>query len=146
LMLATDVTGLSHSYLATEENFTRLREFERNNLVIPIVGDFGGDKAIRAISRYLFEHGATVSYFYTSNVEQYLFQSDAWRHYYSNVATLPLNEESTFIRAYFDSGFLYPPGIITQDLHSVQLLDPIVNLLSAVQAGQIHSYEDVVRR
>jgi hypothetical protein len=146
LMLATDVTGLGRSYLATEENFARLREFERNNLVIPIVGDFGGDKAIRAISRYLFEHGATVSYFYTSNVEQYLFQSDAWRHYYSNVATLPLNEESTFIRAYFDSGFLYPPGIITQDLHSVQLLDPIVNLLNAVQAGQIHSYEDVVRR
>jgi hypothetical protein len=146
LMLATDETGLSHSYLATEENFATLREFERNNLVIPIVGDFGGDKAIRAISRYLVDHGATVSYFYTSNVEQYLFQSDAWRHYYSNVATLPLNGDSTFIRAYFDSGFLYPPGIVTPDLHSVQLLDPIVNLLNAVQAGQIHSYEDIVGR
>jgi hypothetical protein len=146
LMLATDAAGLSHSYLATEENFAILREFEQNNLLIPIVGDFGGDKAIRAISRYLFEHGATVSYFYTSNVEQYLFQSDAWQHYYSNVATLPLNGNSTFIRAYFDSGFLYPPGIITPDLHSVQLVDPIVNLLNAVQAGQIHSYEDVVGR
>jgi hypothetical protein len=144
LMLATDLTGLSHSYLATEENFAMLREFERNNLVVPIVGDFGGDKAIRAVSRYLSEHGATVGYFYTSNVEQYLFQSDAWRHYYSNVATLPLDGNSTFIRAYFDAGFLYPPGIITPDLHSVQLLDPILNLLNAVQAGQIHSYEDVV--
>jgi hypothetical protein len=146
LMMATDTAGLNHGYLANEQNFAVLREFERNNLLIPIVGDFGGDKAIRAVSRYLSEHGATVNYFYTSNVEQYLFQSDAWQHYYSNVATLPLNAHSMFIRAYFDSGFLFPPGIITPDLHSVQLLDPILSLLNAVQAGEIHAYSDVVER
>ncbi len=146
LMMATDLTGLNHSYLATEQNFRTLREVEQNNLLIPIVGDFGGDKAIRAVGRYLTEHGATVNYFYTSNVEQYLFQSDAWQHYYSSVAALPLNEHSTFIRAYFNAGFLYPPGIVTPDLHSVQLLDPMVSLLNAVGAGQLHTYTDVVER
>jgi hypothetical protein len=146
LIVATDRTGLNHSYLADEPNFRTLREFERNNLLIPIVGDFGGDKAIRAVGRYLAEHRATVNYFYTSNVEQYLFQSDAWRRYYSSVAALPVNEHSAFIRAYFDAGFLFPPGIVTADLHSVQLLDPILSLLNAVGAGQIGSYHDVVQR
>ena len=125
LMTTTDLGGQNHSYVATEENFRVLRDFERNNLLVPIVGDFGGDKAIQAVGRYLREHGATANYFYTSNVEQYLFQTDAWQRYYKNVATLPLDNNSTFIRAYFNMGFRFPPGIITPDLHSVQLLDPI---------------------
>jgi hypothetical protein len=89
---------------------------------------------------------ATVNYFYTSNVEQYLFQNDAWRRYYSSVAALPVNENSTFIRAYFDAGFLYPPGIVTPDLHSVQRLDSIPGLVSAFGAGQLSTYQDVVDR
>ena len=40
----------NHSYIATEENFRTLREFQRNNLLVPIVGDFGGDKAIQAVA------------------------------------------------------------------------------------------------
>jgi len=145
-LMATDSTGLNHSYMANEENFGILREFEQHNLLVPIVGDFGGDKAIRAVGRYLLAHGSTVDYVYTSNVEQYLFQSDAWQRYYSNVAALPLSATSTFIRAYFDSGFFFPPGIVTRDLHSVQLLDPIFGLLNTVRAGQIHTYTDVIER
>jgi hypothetical protein len=146
LLTATDRTGLNHSYLADEPNFRTLREFQRNNLLIPIVGDFGGDKAIRAVGRYLTDHLATVNYFYTSNVEQYLFQSDAWRRYYSSVSALPVNQNSTLIRAYFDAGFLYPPGIVTPDLHSVQRLDSILGLLNAFGAGQLGTYQEVVDR
>lgn len=146
LMTATDRAGLNHSYLANEQNFRTLQGFERKNLLVPIVGDFGGDKAIRAISRYLLSHGATVDCFYTSNVEQYLFQSDAWQRYYANVAMLPLDASSTFVRAYFDAGFVFPPGIVTPDLHSTQLLDPVLDLLNAVHGGKIHTYLDIVER
>jgi hypothetical protein len=107
-----------------EENFRLLREFERNNLLVPLVGDFGGDKAIQAVGRYLREHRATANFFYTSERRAVLFQTDAWQRYYRNVATLPLDNNSTFIRAFFNMGFRFPPGIITPDLHSVQLLDP----------------------
>ena len=146
LMTATDLNGLNHSYVANEENFRALREFQRNNLLVPIVGDFGGDKAIRAVGQYLREQGATANYFYTSNVEQYLFQNDAWQRYYSNVATLPIDNNSTFIRAYFNMGFRFPPGIITPDLHSVQLLDPVASLLAAFRAGDFRSYDELVAR
>ena len=146
LIMATDRAGVNHSYLADEQNFRRLREFQRKNLLIPIVGDFGGEKAIRAVGGYLTEHGATVNYFYTSNVEQYLFQNDAWRRYYASVAALPIDENSTLIRAYFDAGFVFPPGIVTPDLHSVQRLDFIRSLVKAFDAGEIGTYQDVVER
>jgi hypothetical protein len=146
LMTTSDLVGQNHSYVASEENFRMLREFERNNLLVPIVGDFGGDKAIQSVGRYLREHGATANFFYTSNVEQYLFQTDAWQRYYKNVASLPIDNNSTFIRAYFNMGFRFPPGIITPDLHSVQLLDPIPSLLNAFRAGEFQTYDDVVAR
>jgi hypothetical protein len=146
LMTTTDLEGVNHSYVATESNFRILREFQRNNLLVPIVGDFAGDKALQAVARYLHEQGATANYFYTSNVEQYLFQNDAYVRYYSNVSALPINGNSTFIRAYFDRGFRFPPGIITPDLHSVQLLDPISSLLAAFRAGEFSSYDEIVAR
>jgi hypothetical protein len=144
LQIADDGRGTNYSYLASEENFQALRSFETRNLIVPIIGDFAGEKALRAVGKYVTTHGGTVNYFYTSNVEQYLFQNDAYRRYYANVATLPLATQSTFIRSFFDRGFYYPPGVITPDLHSVQLLDPIQGLLKAFAAGEITTYQQVV--
>ena len=43
-------------------------------------------------------------------------------------------------------GFRFPPGIITPDLHSVQLLDPIDSLLAAFHAGEFWSYDELIAR
>ena len=99
LMLATDEAGAYKSYLASEERFAVMKNLESRNLVIPVVGDFGGPKAIRAVGAYLKAHGATVSTFYLSNVEQYLEQDRKWNLFCRNVATLPLDRSSTFIRS-----------------------------------------------
>src|SRR5262249_42556893 len=50
LMTATDQAGVERSYLATEANYQVLRDLELRNLIVPVVGDFGGPKAIRAIA------------------------------------------------------------------------------------------------
>jgi len=99
LMTATDATGQFRSYLATEDAFRFLKQLETRNLVVPVVGDFGGPKAIRSVAAYLKAHDAVVSAFYLSNVEQYLLQDDKWHAFCRNVATLPLDQSSTFIRS-----------------------------------------------
>jgi hypothetical protein len=99
LMTATDEAGVPRSYLATEANFAFLKDLEARNLVVPVVGNFAGPKAIRAIGAYLKAQGATVSAFYLSNVEQYLYQDGLWEDFCRNVATLPLDASSTFIRS-----------------------------------------------
>jgi hypothetical protein len=99
LMAATDATGLERGYLATESGFAWLKDLQSRNLVVPVVGDFGGPKAIRAVGQYLKSRGGTVGAFYLSNVEQYLYQDGKWDAFCRNVATLPLDQSSTFIRS-----------------------------------------------
>ena len=100
LMIATDETGTQTSYLANEATFRYLKSLQAKNLIVPVVGDFAGPKAIRAIGNYVRERHATVSTFYVSNVEQYLFDDpDNWKRFYENVGTLPLDSNSTFIRS-----------------------------------------------
>ena len=98
LMAATDAAGVYRSYLSSESNFTFVRDLEASNLVVPVVGDFAGPKAIRAMASYLKSHGATVTAFYLSNVEEYLY-AGKWMTFCRNVATLPLDAASTFIRS-----------------------------------------------
>jgi hypothetical protein len=99
LMIATDAEGVSRSYLSSEEDFKFLKSLESNNLVVPIVGNFAGPKAIRAVGKYLKEKGGTVSAFYLSNVEQFLQQDRIWDDFCASVSTLPLDDSSTFIRS-----------------------------------------------
>jgi hypothetical protein len=146
LMAETDALGMHRSYLATEGNYRILRELEMNNLIVPIVGDFAGDKALRAVGAYLKQHNATVTAFYTSNVEQYLFQqADDWKHFFGNVATLPLDPKSTFIRAVFNyMGFRDPVSGVPGP-RSTTMLSPIQDVLKAVDGGKIQTYYDVIQ-
>src|SRR6185312_14764864 len=105
LMTETDAAGQHRSYLATEANYRLVADMEKRNAIVSITGDFAGPKALRSVGRYLKSHDATVKAIYTSNVEQYLFQSDTnWRKYYANVATLPIDSRTTFIRSVSNRG------------------------------------------
>ena len=148
LMAATDEQGQARSYLAAEENFRFVREMERNNLIVPLVGDFAGSKALRTVAQYLKDHDATVTAFYTSNVEQYLFQQgDDWRHFLSNVGTFPMDSSSTFIRS---SHFSYNtaaqlPSRQLSGGNFISLLCPMKDLVTAFKAGRIQGYEQVIQ-
>src|SRR5688500_19972785 len=96
-MLESVGESLIRSFLATEANRRVLKDMETRNMIVPLVGNFSGDKTLRTVGKYLKERGATVTAFYTSNVEQYLFQQgDDWNRFYTNVGTLPLDSTSTF--------------------------------------------------
>jgi hypothetical protein len=99
LMSATDGNGESRSFLATEDRFAQLKEMESRNLIVPVVGNFAGPKAIRAVAAYLKEHHTLVSAFYLSNVEQYLRMDGLWADFCANAATLPVDETSLFIHS-----------------------------------------------
>jgi hypothetical protein len=99
LMLATDKGGFQHSYLTTEETFAYMKRFEADNLLVPVMGDFAGPKALAAVGNYLTSRGATVSAFYLSNVEEYLRQDGRMEAFCTNAATLPVDEASVFIRS-----------------------------------------------
>ena len=154
LMTADDGQGVQRSYLASEELYGTLRDLQERNLIIPIVGDFGGPKALRSVARYLDMHHSTVSVFYTSNVEQYLFRPiegrDGWQRFYDNVAARPITGQSTFIRAFFNNQgrIMRIPdpqnGIMPVGPRSQTLLNPISVLLGNYTEGHISTYSDVI--
>ena len=103
LQTRTNADSVQMAFLATEENYRAVRDMHLKNLIVPVVGDFAGPKAIRAVAEYLKQRSLTVQAFYLSNVEQYLFQNGVADAFYENVATLPTDSTSMFIRS-------VPPG------------------------------------
>ena len=141
MQLQTDAAGVNHAYLANDANFRWMKEFEAKNLIVPVTGDFMGPKAIKAVAGWVREHGAVVGTFYTSNVEQYLFMSTTWGNFYENVATLPLDSGSVFIRS-VPSNYVVPgqPGA-----RAASMLCSVKDLVKAFDAGTIRGYGDVIR-
>ncbi|MCC7415933.1 MAG: hypothetical protein IT176_02245 [Acidobacteria bacterium] len=146
LMMETDADGVNHAFLASEESYRTLRELQLNNRIVPLTGDFAGGKALRAVGDYLREQKQTVSYFYLSNVEQYLFQTEAWQGFFANVAAMPLDERSTFIRAFFNMGVRYPPPDMNAVVQSATLLESMTSAVEAFHSGEIETYGDVINR
>ncbi len=145
LMTETDAAGVHRSYLATEENYRLVADMEKRNAIVSITGDFAGPKALRSVGRYLKSHDATVTAIYTSNVEQYLFQSDTnWRRYYANVATLPIDAKTTFIRSVSNRGAYFQQGPGGYGPRAQTRLCSVAELLKAFNRGQITGYYDVI--
>jgi hypothetical protein len=146
LMTETDNEGEHRSYLASDDAFQLLKTYEMKNALVPLVGDFAGEKALRAAGQYVKEHGATVTAFYTSNVEQYLFQdADAWKRFLANVATFPFDAKSTFIRSIPNRGFVVqtaraqPPTA-----RAFTALASISDVVNAFNEGKVQTYGDVI--
>ena len=141
-LMEADAAGVRHGYLASEERYRVLQDLERRNLIVPVTGDFAGPHALRALGTWVRGHDATITAMYTSNVEQYLFQSEVnWRRFFENVATFPITPQSTFIRALFNMGYQFSSG--GPGPRSVTLLCPIERHVKAFQDGRLQSYVDV---
>ena len=150
MSMESDSAGASFSYLGSDEAFRRVKDYEERNLIVPITGNFAGDKSLVSVGQWARQHNALVGAFYVSNVEQYLFmQGDEARRFYGNVAMLPTDASSTFIRSYsggYRGGGTLPVPLHQQSGRSMQLLSGVEDLLKAYAAGSVHSWNDVVLR
>jgi hypothetical protein len=131
LMVQGGASGQGLSYLGAEDRFLFLKELERKNLVVPVVGNFSGPKALRAVGAYLRAHDATVTAFYLSNVETYLRRDGSWPAFCANVATFPLDDASVFIRPNFMGAgtggtirFITFPGTTGANVRTVTINPP----------------------
>jgi hypothetical protein len=102
LMAQADPQGNQRGYLATESAFRVFQRYHARNRIVPLVGDLGGTTTLRAVGRYLASHAMIVTAFYTSNVEGYL-RGDALQRFVANVAALPRDEHSLFVRTRFNT-------------------------------------------
>jgi hypothetical protein len=141
LQEVTDADGVNRGYLASDANYQFLKAFEGKNLLVPVVGNFAGPHALKGVGDYIRAHGAVVDAFYVSNVEQYLMQDGIFDRFAGNVATLPIDGNSTFIRSVW-SRFGYQGTLLGPDGRA-SALDPIRSFIRDQQAGAIQTYYDL---
>src|SRR5262249_26490592 len=128
-------------FLGSEANFRYLKDLESKNLIIPVVGNFGGRTAIKSVGAWLKEHDGVIAAFYASNVEQYLFQDGLAWNYYDNVSTLPIDSNSVIIRSMGGGrGMNFYGG---SGMRGPNLMCPIRRLLEANSAGRVGQYGDI---
>jgi hypothetical protein len=142
LILEPDLEGRLGNFLASRDDFDFVRQMERQNRIIPIVGDFAGKKALPAVADYLKKSGYSVTAFYTSNVEQYLFANGVFGAYEENVRKLPISEHSVFIRAFPNMRDPHPARIGTHRLTT--LLQRISVFLEDYDRGVYQDYWTLV--
>jgi hypothetical protein len=141
LIVQTDLNGKLGNFLVAAEDYDYVRGMHLKNLIIPVVGDFAGKKAIAAVSDYLRKSGFTVTAFYTSNVEQYLFESESFAAFANNVRKLPINDRSLFIRS--ASGRYSHPARLPGH-RSATLLQQITVFMKDFDEGRYQNYFDLI--
>lgn len=137
----TDLNGKQGNFLANADDYEFVREMHRKNLIIPVVGDFGGKKALASVGDYLKKNGFTVTAFYTSNVEQYLFGSGSFTDFAENVRKLPINEKSLFIRAVAGRGS-HPARMPNHRLATI--MQQMIVFLKDFDEGLYPTYTDLL--
>jgi hypothetical protein len=141
LMVATDASGQNRSFLASESHYGAVRDMQARNLIVPLVGNFAGPKAILAVAGFLKARKASVNVFYLSNVEYYLFlQEDNWSRFYSNISALPLNSSSTLIR----SVLIGPDSRFTGRMGFAMVSSSMQETIDAFAQRRIRTYQDIL--
>ena len=145
LIRETDVNGEFQNYLSDDLLFARLQQFQRENRLIPIVGDFAGPRALGAVADYLGQQGLEVSVFYASNVEYYLFGFPGWPDYVANIRAFRFTDDAVFIRSYFPTfGRPHPQNI--PGYRPTSLIQNVQGFLDDARDRRHQSYWDVVAR
>ena len=141
LVLETDADGDLASWLSDPALYDVVRGLHLANRIVPVVGDMSGSSAVREIGVVLEEMGLSLTAFYTSNVEFYLWQGRTFDRWVENVATFPLAANAVVIRSYFPNfGGGHPSSI--PGYYATQTLQPFATLLG----NDFTSYLDLVTR
>ena len=98
LVTAVDMSGQERSFLSEDEAFGFIKDLHARNKIVPVIGDFGGPAALRAIGQTVREQGDVVQAFYASNVAVYLTNRQMGA-FCASLATLPVAPGAWFIES-----------------------------------------------
>ena len=102
MLKGTDKSGAQLNIFNSKEKYDYIRKMHLENKIIPITGDFAGDKAFNKISEFLLEKEMTVSALYASSVEWWLFKENKFIPWAKNLAKVPITSSSVIIRQIFE--------------------------------------------
>jgi len=136
LLLGRDPSGEPANYLASDDRYQTVRRMQQDDLIVPVVGDLGGPRAVAAIGTLLQQRKLQLSAFYTSNVEFYLFGDARFDRFVANLAALPRAANSVVIRSVF--------GRFARGAGSTSHLQSTHSLVNGYAKGQFRYYGELI--
>ena len=143
LLRETDRSGRQLSFLAQEDAYKHVRTLQAQGLIVPVVGDVSGAKAMRAIAEDMAARKVTLSAFYISNVEYYLFRAGSFSRYAENLRRLPRDERSMMIRSVFPSGGSTRLPQALPGYYSTSLVQAFRQMMDDLAAEKYQAYADL---
>jgi len=140
LIATTSHDNLPAHFLADESLYRTIRAIERDDRVIPLVGDFAGPKALSRLGDYFRRLELTLGVFYISDVEFFLLRAGKFAAYIANLARLPWAERAVIVRT--STREIVHPERVPGD-SSTTIIRPVARLLAEGQAGSIRTVHDL---
>jgi hypothetical protein len=139
-----DLKGKQGSFLASTKDYDFVLGMHNRNLIIPVVGDFSGKKALAALGEYLRKRKIAVSVFYVSNVEIVLLDWGSYEQFsdfVKNVKKLPTDDRSLLLRSTFA---YYDPPAQLPGYQLCNFLQKVPVFLREFDQGRYRSYSGLI--
>jgi hypothetical protein len=139
-----DLKRKQGSFLASTKDYDFVLDMQNRNLIIPVVGDFSGKKALAAVGEYLRKRKIVVSVFYVSNVEIVLLDWGSYEQFsdfVKNVKKLPTDDRSLLLRSTFA---YYGPPAQLPGYQLCNFLQKVPVFLREFDQGRYRSYSGLI--
>ncbi len=142
LILATSRANTPAHFLADESLYRVVRDLERVDRVIPLVGDLAGPTALPRLGDYLRRSRLNLGVIYVSDVESFLFQSGKFAAYVANLARLPWAEGAVIVRT--STREIVSRERVRGD-SSTTIIRPVARFIDEARAGRITSRDKLFK-
>lgn len=129
-------------FLGSEAAYRFVRAMQRDDRIVPLVGDLAGAGAMGRLAGWLRDRGLSVAMVYVSDVEFFLIRAGTFGPFVENLARLPRVEGARIVRT--STRPLTSPERAAGE-QSTTVIRPLGPFLDEARAGAIRSAEDLFR-
>ena len=133
--------GKPGHFLAEESLYRSVRDLQRGDRVIPLVGDFAGPTSLPRLGDWLRRRGHALGVLYISDVEFFLLRSGRFAAYVEGLGRLPWAEGAVHRSGRVPAPSM-APGRIRGD-SSTTVIRPAARFLTEARAGRIKTADDL---
>jgi hypothetical protein len=142
LIRTTDRDGKPGHFLATEAGYIAVRDLQRTDRVVPLVGDYSAADTLPRLAGWLRARDLKVGVFYISDVEFFLLRGGQFKAYIANLSALPWAPGALVVRT-STREIKHPERVLGDS--STTIAGPVSAFLVEAHAGRIVGVDDLFR-
>jgi hypothetical protein len=140
LMAERTRSGRPGHWLADDAMFETVRALQRNDSILPVVADWSGGSAMRAVADHQRKMKMQVGVVYVSDVEFFLFRGGLFDRYVASLAGLPIHPRAVVVRT--STREIDHPGRVAGN-SSTTIARDLNGFLEAARGGRVRRWEDL---